>query len=622
MGFLTLYRKYRPQDFNDLVGQEYIVRTLRNALQHERIGHAYLFAGPRGTGKTSTAKVFARALNCQDDSSLEPCGECEPCRKIASGQSIDVVEIDAASNRGVDEIRELREKVRFYPGEGGYKVYIIDEVHMLTKEAFNALLKTLEEPPESVVFILATTEPHKVITTIHSRCQRFDFSLLSVSDIQERLSYICENEDVEYEKKALNTIAHSSNGGLRDAISILDQAISYTNGHITEDMLTKMLGRVDNEFLRKFTVQLAEGKTGKALGMINDFMERGKGVSRFVSDLIDHCRQLLLIKECGSGAGILDFTGETLNSLEDESENVSSSVLIKIIDMLTEVEQKIKFSNQPRLILEMGVIKITSSGDQDSSVEDLRKRVNRLEQSGNLQKASVKQEVTDKKKEFQKTKEEMQKEKSGSREKRQNKKSGSRQEKEVQQKSKEKQSSTRKSGKARKQKTKNDSPDRRNSGKSSQKNSGTAKKSEKESPQSSLTVEDVRNKWKQVLNSLGQEDIKVRAFLREGKPVEVKNNVVVVQFPEKNKFHKKGAEENHKIITRIIKQVISPECQVKFSLAGQEAKQDSAKSSSHSGSGKDKKKPENDDSDSDLLQEVADMFSGEVIEIDENHLTN
>src|SRR6056297_3453081 len=204
MSFLSLYRKYRPENFNDLIGQDQVKQTLKNALKNDRIVHAYLFAGPRGTGKTSTAKVFAKALNCEDKSSIEPCTECSNCKKIEKGQAIDVIEIDAASNRGIDEIRELREKVKFYPGEGNYKVYIIDEDHMLTKGAFNALLKTLEEPPDNVVFILATTEPHQVITTILSRCQRFDFSLLSVSEIVERLTYICENEDVSYEEDALN----------------------------------------------------------------------------------------------------------------------------------------------------------------------------------------------------------------------------------------------------------------------------------------------------------------------------------------------------------------------------------------------------------------------------------
>src|SRR6056297_2588044 len=212
MSFVTLYRKYRPKNFADLVGQKQVVQTLVNALKNERIAHAYLFAGPRGTGKTSTAKVFAMALNCKDDSDIEPCGKCVPCSNIQNGQSIDVIEIDAASNRGIDEIRELREKVKFYPGESKYKVYIIDEVHMLTTGAFNALLKTLEEPPDNVIFILATTEPHKVIPTIMSRCQRFDFSLISEREIENHLEYICGEENLEYEKAALNLIARSSQG--------------------------------------------------------------------------------------------------------------------------------------------------------------------------------------------------------------------------------------------------------------------------------------------------------------------------------------------------------------------------------------------------------------------------
>ncbi|MGM0414874.1 MAG: DNA polymerase III subunit gamma/tau, partial [Bacillota bacterium] len=261
MAFLSLYRKYRPKQFSDLVGQEQVVQTLKNSIKFERISHAYLFAGPRGTGKTSTAKVYARALNCLEDDGIEPCGHCENCKRIDNEQSMDLIEIDAASNRGIEAIRELREKVKFYPGEGRYKIYIIDEVHMLTNQAFNALLKTLEEPPEKVIFILATTEPHKVIPTILSRCQRFDFSLLTQQEIAGRLEYICQEEDIEYEKEALNLIAYSSSGGMRDAISLLDQAISYSGKNISLDQIEEMLGRVKVKTLSRFVNYLAENDT-------------------------------------------------------------------------------------------------------------------------------------------------------------------------------------------------------------------------------------------------------------------------------------------------------------------------------------------------------------------------
>src|SRR6056297_1376694 len=307
MPSLSFYRKYRPQKFNEIIGQPAVTKTLLNAIENDRISHAYLFAGPRGTGKTSTAKVLAMAVNCQNDESHEPCGHCESCQRISLGNSIDVIEIDAASNRGIDEIRELREKVKFYPGESKYKVYIIDEVHMLTRGAFNALLKTLEEPPDNVIFILATTEPHKVISTILSRCQRFDFSLLSVSNIVKRLEDICEKEKVDYEDDALNLIAHSSNGGMRDAISILDQAISFTNGDITAHKLRDMLGKIEKGVLRDYVKYVADNNTSDALELINNLIEKGKGVSRFVNDLIEHIRQLLLIRECGINNDLIEF---------------------------------------------------------------------------------------------------------------------------------------------------------------------------------------------------------------------------------------------------------------------------------------------------------------------------
>ncbi|HLV08808.1 MAG TPA: DNA polymerase III subunit gamma/tau, partial [Halanaerobiales bacterium] len=375
MAFLSLYRKYRPLGFDDLVGQEHVVRTLKNAIKKNRISHAYLFAGPRGTGKTSTAKVFARALNCIDGPTITPCGECKICKNIQSGRSMDVIEIDAASNRGVDEIRELREKVKFYPGEGNYKVYIIDEVHMLTRGAFNALLKTLEEPPESVVFILATTEPHKVIETILSRCQRFDFSLLTKSEIEKRLGFICQKEGVQYSTEAVQIIAESANGGMRDAISILDQAISYTDAELSADKLQKMLGKVDKRVLIEFSGHIINNRTPEALEMFNELINRGNGISIFINDLTEYFRQLLLIKECGKESGLVNYSQELLEEFEKESKKVKTSRLIKCLEILTGAGKDLKYTDKPRMVVELGLIRMTSS-----SPEELTERVSRLEE--------------------------------------------------------------------------------------------------------------------------------------------------------------------------------------------------------------------------------------------------
>jgi len=378
MAFLSLYRKYRPNSFKDLVGQKHVIRTLKNALEYNRIAHAYLFAGPRGTGKTSTAKIYAQALNCIKGPTAEPCGECEACQKIQSGQSIDVIEIDAASNRGIDEIRDLREKVKFYPSEGKYKVYIIDEVHMLTKGAFNALLKTLEEPPTNVVFILATTEPHKVIDTILSRCQRFDFSLLSTNDIIERLEYICKEEGVQYEQQSLSLIATASNGGLRDAISLLDQTISFTNGNITASEIQEMLGKVDISFLKDFMNKVFDKESSEVLEMINDIINSGKGISIFVDDLIGFLRQTMLYKECGKDTNVFDFTDSIINRIEELAKKTNTERLLRCLDILTGVERELAYADQPRIILELGIIKMMSS-DADNSLQGLRSRIAELE---------------------------------------------------------------------------------------------------------------------------------------------------------------------------------------------------------------------------------------------------
>src|SRR5690554_1910341 len=375
MAFLSLYRKYRPLGFDDLVGQEHVVRTLKNAIKKNRISHAYLFAGPRGTGKTSTAKVFARAINCINGPTITPCGECKTCKNIQSGRSMDVIEIDATSNRGVDEIRELREKVKFYPGEGNYKVYIIDEVHMLTRGAFNALLKTLEEPPESVVFILATTEPHKVIETILSRCQRFDFSLLTKSEIEKRLGFICQKEGVQYSPEAVQIVAESANGGMRDAISILDQAISYTDAELSADKLQKMLGKVDKRVLIEFSEHIINNRTPEVLEMFNELINRGNGISIFINDLTEYFRQLLLIKECGKESGLVNYNQELLEEFEKASQTVKTSRLISYLEILNGAEKDLKYTDKPRMVVELGLIRMTSS-----SAEELNERISRLEE--------------------------------------------------------------------------------------------------------------------------------------------------------------------------------------------------------------------------------------------------
>lgn len=382
MGYLSLYRKWRPKTFGDLAGQVTVVKTLKNALERDRIAHAYLFCGPRGTGKTSTAKLFAKALNCEQGPTTEPCNECFSCQQINTGRSVDVIEIDAASNRRIDEIRDLRDKVKFAPSEGDYKVYIIDEVHMLTKEAFNALLKTLEEPPENVVFILATTEPHKIIPTILSRCQRFDFTLHSLSDLKARMQFISEQEGVPITDGALSLISRAAEGGMRDAISILDQAIAFGGDQVTIEDVNTILGKVDQRIMSKVVEVIGNHDTEGVLRVLNEILDQGKDMNQFVKDLLFHFRDLMFIKECGVQNAIIELPDELKEELRVQAERFTMKELLRLLDILSETDQKLKFSSQPRLVLEMSMIQMVSA-EVDTSITSLITRLSRLEEMVN-----------------------------------------------------------------------------------------------------------------------------------------------------------------------------------------------------------------------------------------------
>ena len=382
----ALYRVYRPKNFSDVIGQEHIVRTLKNQIENNNVGHAYLFCGTRGTGKTSTAKIFSRAVNCTNLHNDEPCNECENCREILEDKTMDVVEIDAASNNSVDDIRELRENVKYSPAKAKYKVYIIDEVHMLSQGAFNALLKTLEEPPSYVIFILATTEPHKIPATILSRCQRFDFKRVTVKDISSRMRYICEKEGIEADEIALNLIARNSQGALRDALSILDQCISFEGNKISYNDVIELLGSVNIEQLFDLAESIIKEDTRKSLQILNDFIIWGKDVRNLVNDLIDHFRNLMVCKISNDLDEIISLPEETIDLLKQQAETIDTNNLIRILNILSEAQDGMKISSNPRVLMEVTMMKIAQPMF-DESKEALIKRIENLEQkieSGNI----------------------------------------------------------------------------------------------------------------------------------------------------------------------------------------------------------------------------------------------
>jgi DNA polymerase-3 subunit gamma/tau len=356
MSYISLYRKWRSQNFDEVVGQTAIVQTLKNAIKNNRLAHAYLFSGPRGTGKTSAARILAKALNCEKGPTPDPCGLCPQCEKIKNGHSVNVIEIDAASNRGIDEIRELRERIRYAPVEGRYKVYIIDEVHMLTPEAFNALLKTLEEPPSHTIFILATTELQKVPLTIISRCQRLDFSRIKLVEIEKHLNKIARSEKWEVDGKALNLIARAAEGCMRDAVSLLDQLSSFAGDKITYDDVVMLLGTADEELLFAFSDALGNGDTVQTLNLVRKGVEEGRSILQVTRDLLYHFRNLLHLK-VGSGEA-LELTADYLERLKQQSEHFTLARIKEVLRALSRAELDMKWHPHARLVLEVALLEL------------------------------------------------------------------------------------------------------------------------------------------------------------------------------------------------------------------------------------------------------------------------
>ncbi len=379
MAYLALYRRYRPITFENLIGQEHIVSTLVNQIENQRLGHAYLFTGTRGTGKTSAAKIFAKAINCENPKNGSPCGECETCKRLQDPSNIDIVEIDAASNNGVNEIRELKENVQYPPVSCKYKVYIIDEVHMLSGAAFNALLKTLEEPPKHAVFILATTEVHKIPATILSRCMRFDFRLISVEQISKLISKIYDEQGKEYEKEAVIAIAKAGEGSIRDALSIADIALSYNNGKLTYDNVMDILGSSNAKTLLELVKSIMIEDTGAVLENIDKLSAMGKSVGVLIRDIISTLRDLLVIKTCENANEILNLPLEKFNELKSISDLAVTDKVLRAMEEFSQAESSLKYSNHPKIVLETTAIK-SAKPQADYNIDALLTRIKTLEE--------------------------------------------------------------------------------------------------------------------------------------------------------------------------------------------------------------------------------------------------
>ena len=385
MAYQALYRKWRPLEFEDVKGQEHIVTTLKNQIRADRIGHAYLFCGTRGTGKTTVAKIFAKAVNCEHPVDGSPCGECPTCKAIAEGRSMNVIEIDAASNNGVDNIREIRDEVQYSPTEGRYKVYIIDEVHMLSIGAFNALLKTLEEPPAYVIFILATTEAHKIPVTILSRCQRYDFHRISIETIAGRLSQLMEAEHINVEEKAIRYVAKAADGSMRDALSLLDQCIAFYLGQdLKYENVLEVLGAVDTAVFAEMLSYILKADTYACMQLLEQINMQGRDVGQFVSDFVWYLRNLLLVKTTDDEAkaeDIIDVSADNLEQLKKDSEQVDVDTLMRYFRVLSELANELKFSTQKRIKVEVTLIKLTRPAmEQRQDMGDVISRITLLEQ--------------------------------------------------------------------------------------------------------------------------------------------------------------------------------------------------------------------------------------------------
>ncbi len=500
MMYQALYRQYRPKTFDELLGQKHITTTLKNQIEKENIGHAYLFSGTRGTGKTSTAKILSRAVNCIDLKNGNPCNQCEICRGIMDGSIMDVIEMDAASNRGIEDIRDLREKVIYPPSRAKYKVYIIDEVHMLTPQAFNALLKTLEEPPKHLIFILATTEPERLLQTILSRCQRFDFKRVSTKDMTDRMKGIGEDLNLQIDEKVLNLIARNSDGAMRDALSLFDQCISLSKDKVTYEDAISILGITNNDKILNLADNIIKRDLKTSLKEIDDIIQEGKDIHQFIKDIIYHFRNLMIVKTTKNPNELIETDQETLDIYIKQAKETQLDFILKSLDLLTISDEKAKWSTQSRIILEMAIIQMVKL-EEELSLED---RIKRLEMGIKDESKSIVQEAIKNKREETST------------------------------------------YKARKQDTKIER----------QKTKDDLSEDTEQTHQdnANIDISTIKDKWKDILQIIKKEKMNIYALLIEGKPLDYQNGLITIGYREPYGFHKEAVNspQNKEFIQKIL----------------------------------------------------------------------
>jgi len=577
MSYVVFARRYRPNDFDEIVGQDFIATTLKNAIQKNRIAHAYLFSGPRGIGKTSTARIFAKSLNCKTGPTAKPCQKCVSCMEISAGSSMDVIEIDGASNRGIDEIRNLRENVKFGAIHGKFKIYIIDEVHMLTQEAFNALLKTLEEPPPHVKFIFATTQAHKVLPTIVSRCQRFDFKRISTKDIMSKLKEIIKNEKLDIVDEALIHIARASEGSLRDAETILDQLSSFCKGKISKADVSEILGSIEEDKIFTITECISKKDTKKALLLVDKLINEGKDLVQFISSLIEHIRNLLVAKGGKDLERLIDLPSQSIEKITEQSKDFSLEDLLYIVYLLINTQEAIKRTDSPRIPLETSLIKLTSQQSIVSlneilnRVSELEKRLStEKEETTNLNEEPIYKNTTQSRPtKISRTYEDTSRVKAS-------------------------------------EETEKIIPEYKNT-------SETKTKEEIEETNSAVAVmepEKIDDIWLELLKTMRSKKISVASYLLEGKIDSTDNDIFTITFPKNYKFHKESLEknENKTLIEDVLKDVLKKDnIRVKFKILDyvKESSMPVARNTSVSSSQEKITEP--------IIQDAIQIFKGRVV---------